>query len=333
VASYVAGLDAGGLSREWFHTASAALFDPGFGLFVPTAAGRSYTINPSSRLLNPDGKAQMFLVGRLIGKALLDGQVIQPRLSLPLLKHILGVPLSLADLESIDPELHGSLVTVLQSSGVADWAMVFAVDEEVLGEIISTPLKPGGDEIDVTDDNKLEYVALRLRHRLLGSIAPQLARLLAGIYQVVPERVLAALDFQELDLILSGLPNIDTADWKAHTDYGGAYSGGRHRVVTWFWRLVEDEFSADERAKLLQFATGSAQVPAGGFKNLTSADGTRRMFKIDKLTSRAGGRALPTASTCFNQLHLPEYSSIDQMRDRLGLALNMELADIGFGNA
>lgn len=300
---------------------------------MPTAAGRAFTINPSSAKVNPDDKELFFLTGRLIGKALLTGQVIEPRLSLPLLKHILGVPLSLADLESTDPELHRSVVTLLQSKGVGDWAMVFAVDEEVLGEVETIALKEGGEMIDVTDDNKLEYVALRLRHRLLGSIAPQLARLLAGVYQVVPERVLSALDFQELDLILSGLPEINVADWKAHTEYSGIYDGGSHRVIRWFWQLLEEEFSDEERARLLQFATGSAQVPAGGFTALTSYDGRRNLFTITKLVSPAGARALPRASTCFNRLYLPEYTSIGQMRERLGLVITMELADIGFGEA
>jgi hypothetical protein len=65
-------------------------------------------------------------------------------------------------------------------------------------------LKPGGASVAVTPSNKREYVDLMLRWRLLDSVAPQLAWLLRGLYEVVPKPVLAVFDYQVRTAVLSG---------------------------------------------------------------------------------------------------------------------------------
>ena len=43
--------------------------------------------------------------------------------------------------------------------------------------------------------------------------------------------------------------------------------------IQWFWRAVRS-FDKEERAKLLQFATGTSKVPLNGFKELEGMQGT-----------------------------------------------------------
>ncbi len=76
---------------------------------------------------------------------------------------------------------------------------------------------------------------------------------------------------QELELLISGVPEIDIEDWRRHTRYVGLFkkSGAKHAVITWFWEVVEG-YSHEERARLLQFSTGSSRLPAQGFKALES---------------------------------------------------------------
>lgn len=61
---------------------------------------------------------------------------------------------------------------------------------------------------------------------------------------------------------------IDVADWRRHTEYLGEYArlGERHRVIRWFWDVVEHTLDEGQRAHLLQFTTGGSGVPAQGFK-------------------------------------------------------------------
>jgi len=47
--------------------------------------------------------------GRLLAKAILDGQIVAVGLNRPLLKHVLGQPVSFDDLEQTDAALHHNL--------------------------------------------------------------------------------------------------------------------------------------------------------------------------------------------------------------------------------
>ena len=71
-------LDAGGVSRELYELASAAIFDVPFGLFqcVNGAGERGsfYRINPASNVANEEHLRMFRFAGRLIGKALFDGK-------------------------------------------------------------------------------------------------------------------------------------------------------------------------------------------------------------------------------------------------------------------
>jgi len=52
-------------------------------------------------------------------------------------------------------------------------------------------------------------------------------------------------------------------DWKAHCEYRAGFSEN-HQVVVWFWELVQ-EWDQEIRARLLQFVTGTSNIPSGGF--------------------------------------------------------------------
>ncbi|KNZ55491.1 uncharacterized protein VP01_2663g8 [Puccinia sorghi] len=53
-------------------------------------------------------------------------------------------------------------------------------------------------------------------------------------------------------------------------------------TVTWFWRAVRS-FGQEERAKLLQFATGSSRVPLEGFGALQGAQGATKVSSSSML--------------------------------------------------
>ena len=75
------------------------------------------------------------------------------------------------------------------------------------------------------------------------------------------------------------------------------------------------------------FVTGSSKVPLGGFAALQGISGPQK-FQIHK--AYGGGARLCTAHTCFNQLDLPEYSSADELRERLMLAIHEGNEGFGF---
>ena len=92
----------------------------------------------------------------------------------------------------------------------------------------------------------------------------------------MPQRALAAADVDagELELLLLGVVDIDARDWRRHTVYSGGLDA-RSRTARWFWRAVE-AMDQPTRARLLQFATGTSRLPAGGFGRLQGVDGDVR---------------------------------------------------------
>ena len=61
------------------------------------------------------------------------------------------------------------------------------------------------------------------------------------------------------------LGQIDVKDWQQNTRYRNLTPDAE--LSLWFWQIVA-EFEEVERAKLLQFVTGSSRVPISGFAAL-----------------------------------------------------------------
>lgn len=55
--------------------------------------------------------------------------------------------------------------------------------------------------------------------KMTGAIRNQLDSFLEGFYDIIPKRLISIFDEQELELLISGLPNIDLDDLKANTEY------------------------------------------------------------------------------------------------------------------
>lgn len=167
------GVDAGGVTREWFQVLARAMFNPDYALFAPCAADRTtYQPNRASAV-NPDHLAFFKFVGRVIGKAIYDGRLLDAYFTRSFYKHILGKAVDYRDLEAVDPEYFKSLEWMLQNSITDVLDLTFSVDNEEFGETQVIELKPDGANIAVTDENKQEYVRLVTEQRLTASIRKQ----------------------------------------------------------------------------------------------------------------------------------------------------------------
>lgn len=74
------------------------MFNPNISLFVPTG-GSTFQPNPNSIVQNDEARGTNHLdffkfVGRVVGKALYDGQVIDAYFTRSFYKHMLGQPLT-----------------------------------------------------------------------------------------------------------------------------------------------------------------------------------------------------------------------------------------------
>ena len=93
------------------------------------------------------------------------------------------------------------------------------------------------------------------------------------------------------------------------------------------FEALKDVLSEEERAKLLQFVTGTSKVPLNGFKELEGMNGFAK-FNIHRDYSSKD--KLPTSHTCFNQLDLPEFESYEYLRQQLYTAVTAGNEYFGF---
>ena len=318
------GVDAGGVTREWFQVLSREMFNPDYALFQPCAADcTTYQPNKMSSV-NDMHLAFFKFIGRVIGKAIYDGRLLDAYFTRSFYKHILGRKVDYRDLEAVDPEYYNSIQWMLNNDITDVLDLTFAVEEDVFGETRTIELKPGGSSIPVTESNKHEYVRLVTEQSLTNSIRSQIDAFLAGFHEIIPPSLIKLFSERELELLISGLPDIDVDEWKNNTDLRGYKSSDP--MIQWWWRAVRS-FDQTEKAKLLQFITGTSKVPLEGFAHLQGVNGTQR-FNIHRAY---GEDRLPAAHTCFNQLDLPAYESYEKLRSQLLLAMK-EGAE-GFGLA
>lgn len=53
----------------------------------------------------------------------------------------------------------------------------------------------------------------------MNNIISRLNSFLEGFYDIIPKRLISIFNEQELELLISGLPNVDIEDLKANTEY------------------------------------------------------------------------------------------------------------------
>uniref|UniRef100_A0A8C1WGI6 HECT-type E3 ubiquitin transferase n=1 Tax=Cyprinus carpio TaxID=7962 RepID=A0A8C1WGI6_CYPCA len=286
------GLDYGGVAREWLYLLCHEMLNPYYGLFQ-YSTDNIYTlqINPDSSI-NPDHLSYFHFVGRIMGLAVFHGHYINGGFTLPFYKQLLGKPIQLCDLETVDPELHKSLVWILLS---------------IAGHTVF-PCNSKNFQVSFSP------FALYVNWRFMRGIEAQFLALQKGFNELIPQHLLKPFDNKELELIIGGLGKIDLNDWKANTRLKHCVADSN--IVKWFWQAVES-FDEERRGRLLQFVTGSTRVPLQGFKALQGSTGSAgpRLFTIHLIDANTDN--LPKAHTCFNRIDIPPYESYEKLYEKL----------------
>ncbi len=309
-----AGLDYGGVAREFFLLLSHEMFSPAYCLFqYSTHNNYTLQISPQSGI-NPEHLQYFRFVGRVAGMAVFHQKFLDAFFVSSFYKQILGLTYSLEDIESIDAEVYKSLVW-MQDNDVDGLVGNFVVTDERFGENVDIELKPGGADIEVTNENKAEYIELLTEWRCGKRVQEQMKAFNQGLFELIPRHLLQIFDDKELELLIGGMADIDIDDWYKYTDYRNYTTNDDQ--IKWFWKCVREAFDSEKRARLLQFATGTSRVPVNGFKDLQGSDGPRR-FCIERIE---GSDALPKSHTCFNRIDLPTYRDYDTFVKKLTTAI------------
>uniref|UniRef100_A0A8D8W1E3 Ubiquitin-protein ligase E3B n=1 Tax=Cacopsylla melanoneura TaxID=428564 RepID=A0A8D8W1E3_9HEMI len=336
-----AGIDQDGVFKEFLEETIKCVFDPGLNLFKVTSEERLYP-SPTSYL--HDSHLQLFeFVGRMLGKAVYEGIVVDVPFASFFLSQVLGVTQQalyscMDELPSLDTDLYRSLTYIKHYPGdVTDLDLTFSVDEDVMGRLVTHELTPGGKVIPVTNQNKINYIHLMAHFRMHTQIKHQTSAFIKGFKSIINPEWLSLFSTPELQRLISGdNAPLDLSDLRRHTVYYGGFHDS-HKVVLWLWDILNKDFNEEERKLFLKFVTSCSKPPLLGFAHLepsfsircvevtddedtgdTIGSVIRGFFTIRKKDPQ---HRLPTASTCFNLLKLPNYQRKSTLRDKLRYAI------------
>jgi len=141
------------------------------------------------------------------------------------------------------------------------------------------------------------------------TVEPQWRHFAAGFFTCINPKSLSLFTPTTLKALVEGLPEIDVSGLELVTRYEGGYDQ-EHPTIRQFWGVVHS-WPQEKVRKLLEFVTSSDRLPAGGVERL--------VFVVQK--NGLGNGRLPSSSTCFGRLLLPEYDGEDDLRKGLETAM------------
>ncbi|TDZ24586.1 putative E3 ubiquitin protein ligase [Colletotrichum orbiculare MAFF 240422] len=347
-----AGIDGGGVTKEFLTSVTTEAFSEmdGISLFTANSQGLLYP-NPTAmdELREALSKAgipgnstdwqeqvqdllrQFEFLGRIVGKCMYEGILIDIAFAgFFLLKWISGQTGensyrgNVNDLRDLDEELYQGMLRLKNYSGnVADLSLDFTITDQVSlpdepVRTVTRNLIPNGENVAVTNDNRLLYISYVARHRLVAQPAQQTAAFLRGLRSIIAPSWLSMFNQNELQRLVGGdSSEIDLEDLRRNTVYSGLYEigddGVEHPTIQLFWRVMVG-FSDGERRDVLKYVTSTPRAPLLGFSQLSPH------FSI-----RDGGEdqaRLPSTSTCVNLLKLPRYKDQETLRKKLLYAVS-----------
>ena len=135
-----------------------------------------------------------------------------------------------------------------------------------------------------------------------------------GLSSVLPVELLTLFTGEQLRDIMCGNPEIDVELLLRVVEYEG-YSENDD-VVSYLWDVLR-EMTTSERKLFLQFVWARNRLPL----KEADFDAPFRIQKDTKAVKEGDDYPLPSASTCFFSLMLPEYPSKDVLKEKLLFAI------------
>eukprot|EP00826_Nyctotherus_ovalis_P015080 TRINITY_DN1424_c0_g1_i14.p1 TRINITY_DN1424_c0_g1~~TRINITY_DN1424_c0_g1_i14.p1 ORF type:complete len:288 (-),score=79.02 TRINITY_DN1424_c0_g1_i14:182-1045(-) len=259
------GADSGGVRKEFFQLIVRELFDPGYSMFNYSEETRTFWFNPDTF----ESRLKFELVGLVISLALYNSVILDVHFPRVVYKKLMGLPLGFDDLVDFSPSIAQSLDFILKYEE-ADLQEIltctFSVEVDSYGAKRTVELVPGGASIDVTQENKHEYVEKYLDWLFNSSVESFFEAFKKGFYKLYNGEITKNCDPEELQLLICGSPVLDMKELQRVTTYDGGYTKESPTVVS-FWMVIH-ELTAEQQKRFLFFTTGSDRAPVGGLGSM-----------------------------------------------------------------
>jgi ubiquitin-protein ligase E3 C len=276
-------------------------------------------------------------LGRLVGKCLYEGILIDATFAGFFLMRWRTAgdkdyKCTINDLRDVDEDLYKGLINLKNATDdVSDWGLYWTIDDEIwFGDDqerfrTTRKLMPGGDSVEVTNENRLAFIAATVQHRLVTQPAVEMRAFVTGLQAIIDPSWLSMFNQAELQRLVGGdSKEIDLEDLKQNTAYSGLYvvgdDGALHPTIETFWRVMEG-FTDAQRRDVIKFVTSTPRAPLLGFGQLNPRFAIRDSG-VPASAAEEDMMRLPSASTCINLLKLPMYKTEETMRQKLLQAIN-----------
>jgi len=300
--------DVGGPYREALSEICSELMSTS-DLFIPTQNARTGQGSSQDFVVNPfpsgfvDPRMYIF-IGRLMAACVRGGEALPLHLPSFFWKRLVGEQCTLSDVERVDL----SAVQVVQLVDHSDETLLESRFECATSVGSIAPLFEESENTDVSRENChcLRRLVVAFKTRSEGSPAWDL--LVNSFHQILPPTTLIGIKWREMEQLVCGLADFDVDELFQNCRFEGLEMSDR-RIT--FLQSVLKGFSRHERGLFARFVSGRERLPSGlRLKIIASvSDGT------------TDDEHLPTASTCFFWLSLPNYSAQHVLRSKLLFAI------------
>ncbi|KAF3427646.1 hypothetical protein E2986_08391 [Frieseomelitta varia] len=290
-------------------------------------------------------KTKFKFLGKFMAKAIYDSRMLDLPFSLTFYRWLLGEEhmLTLADLIHVCPDVHRTLSRlqeIIRQKETIEKDQILRPHEKAklidslnldgclisdLGLVFELPgyenieLRKNGGEIPVSIYNLDQYIKLVVHWFLYEGIFRQMEAFREGFESVFPPSQLRLFFPEELEAVFCGHAqsggqwDVKTLSECCRTDHGYTPDS---RAIRFLFEVMS-KYNSEEQRQFVQFVTGSPRLPVGGFKSLTPPlTIVRKTFDPSMKTDDF----LPSVMTCVNYLKLPDYTTLEIMREKLRIA-------------
>jgi len=243
--------------HEWYESIIEQLFCPDVGLWQNCDMDETrMEINFLSGVICPNHLRYFRFIGRILGKAVLDRQLLGCRLSQKIYKLLLGWPIASNDLN--DKELcYLRSLEEMNGEEVGKLGLHFTVSEDHLGLRTRVPIVTNGFDIAVDEENLPEYIDSYLKYCMFGRCEKQLSEFILGFFEVVPDPLLTVFDFQELEELMCGsYTGGKTEEW--------GDNDGKQREELFMQEIMNNIFEMPENQSRTSTKQGNNSPPQSG---------------------------------------------------------------------
>ncbi|CAD8099396.1 unnamed protein product [Paramecium sonneborni] len=306
------GQDAGGLTTDWIEKLSYSILDEQNQLFIPNDNKTWYLINSES--LDPNHLQKFKFVGMFLAIAIICKVNILSNFPIYFYKHIVGQKLSRSDIQYYDEGVYNAFDVIYNSQIDSNWDLYWLYTINRGGKKVDKELKPGGQDIEVTENDKKDFVRKYCHQIMAKDIEEQIKAIQQGFYSLIPKEYIKIFDSTDLEQLLCGQSYVDVEDLIKHLNYQGFTS--KHQVIGWLQNTLRS-YNQDMLVKFLKFTTSRTRIPIGGFENQEC----RITVKLLNYLQTDIDSRYPQGHTCTHTIDMPPYSNQQILQKRLEEAL------------